>query len=328
MANISKPEVPEGSLGTLIDELHQLYRNAGEPSIRDITARTDPKVSRDTVHRTLRSGDLPKFQVLLSVVKALAGDEGRFAELWRAARMSEEGVDNAASSDVDDLDGRSSLSDHSVPIKVMIVDDHNLFRRGVEMVLREVEDCEVVASASDGVEAVEVASAAHPDVVLMDIRMPRMDGISATARLRQIDPSIKVIMVTMSNWSEDLMAALAAGASGYLVKDMELDELPRAIRAVAAGGTVITPGLADSAIRDYAQGQAGAMGDGRGFAILTPREREIVRLVGHAKTDAEISALLSISRNTVAAHIRNITQKTGLGSRGELIRFAIKRGLD
>ena len=196
------------------------------------------------------------------------------------------------------------------------------------MVLREVEDCEVVASASDGVEAVEVASAAHPDVVLMDIRMPRMDGISATARLRQIDPSIKVIMVTMSNWSEDLMAALAAGASGYLVKDMELDELPRAIRAVAAGGTVITPGLADSAIRDYAQGQAGAMGDGRGFAILTPREREIVRLVGHAKTDAEISALLSISRNTVAAHIRNITQKTGLGSRGELIRFAIKRGLD
>ena len=140
--------------------------------------------------------------------------------------------------------GRTQSLGHPEPIRTMIVDDHALFRRGLEMVLDEEEDIELVDQASDGSEAVEKAGESLPDVVLMDIRMPRSSGIEACRAMKEVAPSAKIVMLTISDEEEDLFEAIRAGASGYLLKDLPLDEVAETVRAVHDGQSLINPSMA------------------------------------------------------------------------------------
>jgi two-component system NarL family response regulator len=215
------------------------------------------------------------------------------------------------------------------PIRVLIVDDHALFRRGLEMVLEEQEDIEVVGEGSDGNEAVEKAGDLLPDVVLMDIRMPRRGGIEACTAIKNVVPSAKIVMLTISDEEEDLFEAIKAGASGYLLKEISIDEVPQAVRAVQGGQSLISPSMASKLIIEFAalskrsaerQQQVPA-------PKLTDREMEVLRLVAKGLGNREIAKELFISENTVKNHVRNILEKLQLHSRMEAVVYAVREKL-
>jgi DNA-binding NarL/FixJ family response regulator len=215
------------------------------------------------------------------------------------------------------------------PIRVLIVDDHALFRRGLEMVLEEQGDIEVVGEGSDGNEAVEKAGDLLPDVVLMDIRMPRRGGIEACTAIKNAVPSAKIVMLTISDEEEDLFEAIKAGASGYLLKEISIDEVPQAVRAVQGGQSLISPSMASKLITEFAalakrsaerQQQVPA-------PKLTDREMEVLRLVAKGLGNREIAKELFISENTVKNHVRNILEKLQLHSRMEAVVYAVREKL-
>jgi DNA-binding NarL/FixJ family response regulator len=215
------------------------------------------------------------------------------------------------------------------PIRVLIVDDHALFRRGLEMVLEEQGDIEVVGEGSDGNEAVEKAGDLLPDVVLMDIRMPRRGGIEACTAIKSAVPSAKIVMLTISDEEEDLFEAIKAGASGYLLKEISIDEVPQAVRAVQGGQSLISPSMASKLITEFAalakrsaerQQQVPA-------PKLTDREMEVLRLVAKGLGNREIAKELFISENTVKNHVRNILEKLQLHSRMEAVVYAVREKL-
>jgi two-component system NarL family response regulator len=215
------------------------------------------------------------------------------------------------------------------PIRVLIVDDHALFRRGLEMVLEEQSDIEVVGEGSDGNEAVEKAGDLLPDVVLMDIRMPRRGGIEACTAIKNAVPSAKIVMLTISDEEEDLFEAIKAGASGYLLKEISIDEVPQAVRAVQGGQSLISPSMASKLITEFAalakrsaerQQQVPA-------PKLTDREMEVLRLVAKGLGNREIAKELFISENTVKNHVRNILEKLQLHSRMEAVVYAVREKL-
>ncbi len=215
------------------------------------------------------------------------------------------------------------------PIRVLIVDDHALFRRGLEMVLEEQGDIEVVGEGSDGNEAVEKAGDLLPDVVLMDIRMPRRGGIEACTAIKSAVPSAKIVMLTISDEEEDLFEAIKAGASGYLLKEISIDEVPQAVRAVQGGQSLISPSMASKLITEFAalakrsaerQQQVPA-------PKLTDREMEVLRLVAKGLGNREIARELFISENTVKNHVRNILEKLQLHSRMEAVVYAVREKL-
>jgi two-component system NarL family response regulator len=215
------------------------------------------------------------------------------------------------------------------PIRVLIVDDHALFRRGLEMVLEEQGDIEVVGEGSDGNEAVEKAGDLLPDVVLMDIRMPRRGGIEACTAIKSTVPSAKIVMLTISDEEEDLFEAIKAGASGYLLKEISIDEVPQAVRAVQGGQSLISPSMASKLITEFAalakrsaerQQQVPA-------PKLTDREMEVLRLVAKGLGNREIAKELFISENTVKNHVRNILEKLQLHSRMEAVVYAVREKL-
>src|SRR5437588_11769082 len=168
------------------------------------------------------------------------------------------------------------------PIRVLIVDDHALFRRGLQMVLAEEADIEVVGEASDGAEAVEKAGQALPDVVLMDIRMPRSSGIEACRAMKELAPSAKIVMLTISDEEEDLFEAIRAGASGYLLKDIPLDEVAEAVRAVHGGQSLINPSMAGKLLTEFATLAKRDSEEERAQHVappkLTDREMEVLKL--------------------------------------------------
>ena len=219
---------------------------------------------------------------------------------------------------------------HAEPIRVLIVDDHALFRRGLEMVLKEEADIEVVGEASDGTEAVARAAEALPDVVLMDIRMPRSSGIEACRSMKTASPSAKIVMLTISDEEEDLFDAIKAGASGYLLKDIPLDEVAESVRAVHEGQSLINPSMAAKLINEFAT-LARSEDEERAEQVpapkLTDREMEVLKLVAKGSSNRDIARVLFISENTVKNHVRNILEKLQIHSRMEAVMVAVREKL-
>jgi len=213
-------------------------------------------------------------------------------------------------------------------IRVVIVDDHALFRRGLDLVLSEEPDIKVVGEAADGIEAVHRAEEMAPDVVVMDVRMPRSTGIEAARRIRERLPDTKVIMLTVSDSEEDLYASVKAGASGYLLKEISIEELADAVRAVARGHSLISPSMASKLLTEFNALVQQAEERHRSFLpSLTDRELDVLKLVAKGLSNREISEELYISENTVKNHVRNILEKLHLHSRMEAVVYAMREKL-
>jgi len=214
------------------------------------------------------------------------------------------------------------------PIRVLIVDDHALFRRGLEMVLEGEDDIEVAGEASDGDEAVERAEQLTPDIVLMDVRMPKRSGIEATRTIKDTSPSTKVLMLTNSDEETDLYDAIKAGASGYLLKEISIEEVSNAVRSVHAGQSLISPSMAGKLLTEFAT--ISKRRDERAqlpTPRLTERELEVLKLVAKGMNNRDIGAELFISENTVKNHVRNILEKLHLHSRMEAVVYAVREKL-
>ena len=219
---------------------------------------------------------------------------------------------------------------HAEPIRTMIVDDHALFRRGLEMVLDEEPDIELVGQASDGTEAVEKAAESLPDIVLMDIRMPRSNGIEACRAMKEAAPSAKIVILTISDEEEDLFEAIRAGASGYLLKDIPLDEVADTVRAVHGGQSLINPSMAGKLLTEFAT-LAKRDDEERAQELpaprLTEREMQVLKLVARGMNNRDIAKELFISENTVKNHVRNILEKLQIHSRMEAVMVAVREKL-
>lgn len=214
------------------------------------------------------------------------------------------------------------------PIRVLIVDDHALFRRGLELVLSEEEDIDVVGEANDGVEGVERAGELVPDVVLMDVRMPRVGGIEAARTIRERLPTTKVIMLTVSDDERDLYEAVLAGANGYLLKEVSIEEVADAVRAVVRGHSLISPSMASKLLHEF--NELARQVEERQRATsprLTERELQVLKLVAKGLSNREIADELYIAENTVKNHIRNVLEKLNLHSRMEAVVYAMREKL-
>jgi DNA-binding NarL/FixJ family response regulator len=213
-------------------------------------------------------------------------------------------------------------------LRVLIVDDHALFRRGLQMVLRQEDDIDVVGEAADGHEAVDKAQELMPDVVLMDVRMPGQSGIKATERIRDNLPHAKILMLTISDEEVDLYDAIKAGASGYLLKEISIDEVADAVRSVWAGQSRISPSMASKLLTEFAAMSRRAEERQQLPAPrLTDREMEVLKLVAQGMNNRDIAKELFISENTVKNHIRNILEKLHLHSRMEAVVYAVREKL-
>jgi two-component system NarL family response regulator len=213
-------------------------------------------------------------------------------------------------------------------LRVMVADDHALFRRGLQMVLEAEPDIDLVGEASDGVEAVEKSQELMPDVILMDVRMPKRSGIEAASQIKDLLPHVKILMLTISDEEADLYDAIKAGASGYLLKEIPIEEVADAIRSVWAGQSRISPSMASKLLNEFAA-MSKASGDRSHIPAprLTDREMEVLRLVAKGMNNRDIAKELYISENTVKNHIRNILEKLHLHSRMEAVVYAVREKL-
>ncbi len=213
-------------------------------------------------------------------------------------------------------------------LRVMVADDHALFRRGLQMVLEAEPDIDLVGEASDGVEAVERSQELMPDVILMDVRMPKRSGIEAASQIKDLLPHVKILMLTISDEEADLYDAIKAGASGYLLKEIPIEEVADAIRSVWAGQSRISPSMASKLLNEFAA-MSKATGDRSQIPAprLTDREMEVLRLVAKGMNNRDIAKDLYISENTVKNHIRNILEKLHLHSRMEAVVYAVREKL-
>jgi two-component system response regulator NreC len=222
-------------------------------------------------------------------------------------------------------------------IRIMLVDDHDIVRTGLRSYLQTQPGMEVVAEARDGQEAVRLAIETRPNIILMDITMPHMDGLDATRQLRSLSPESLILALTVHEDKQYFMEMLAAGASGYLTKQAAADELVSAIRAVANGNVYLQPALARWLLDDY-QRLARKSGetmrphsekaeDVVGLDILSARERQVLEMVGQGLNNDEIGRKLELSPKTIARHRERIMNKLNMHSRTELVKFAIRTGL-
>ena len=213
-------------------------------------------------------------------------------------------------------------------IRVMICDDHALFRRGLIMVLESEDGVEVVGEAEDGDESIRKAADLAPDVILMDVRMPRVSGIEATRAIADVVPTAKILMLTVSDEEEDLYEAIKAGATGYLLKEISIEEVASAIRAVVSGQSLISPSMASKLLNEFTN-LAKKADERQAVATprLTERELEVLRLVAQGMSNREIAGELYISENTVKNHVRNILEKLHLHSRMEAVVYAVREKL-
>jgi DNA-binding NarL/FixJ family response regulator len=214
-------------------------------------------------------------------------------------------------------------------IRVLIADDQALVRAGFKMILDAEDDLEVVGEAADGVEAVELARKLEPDVVLMDIRMPQLDGIEATRRVIALDgtPPARVLMLTTFDLNEYVYEALRAGASGFLLKDVPPEQLAAGIRIVAQGEALLAPSITKRLIQEFASGAVTPAKPPKGMDELTARELEVFKLVARGLSNAEIAAELIVSETTVKTHVARVLMKLGLRDRVQAVVLAYESGV-
>jgi DNA-binding NarL/FixJ family response regulator len=209
------------------------------------------------------------------------------------------------------------------PIRVLIADDHTVVRDGLAAVLSRRPDITVVGEASNGVEAVEKAAQLHPDVILMDLRMPEMDGAEAMRRIRERDPEVRFLVLTTFDNDEYIFEAIQAGAKGYLLKDASREDLFRAVAAVYRGESLIQPAVASRVLDRFVElSQRTVPGE-----TLSEREIEVLRLMARGAANKEIAAALFISESTVKTHIANIFQKLDVNDRTEAVTTALQKGI-
>jgi DNA-binding NarL/FixJ family response regulator len=209
-------------------------------------------------------------------------------------------------------------------VRIVLADDHALVRQGIRALLDKIEHVAVVAEVGDGLEAVNVAKAEKADVVLMDIKMPGLNGLEALIRLRKECPDIRVIMLSMCAGDEYFQMALDAGASGYVLKDADRSELELALKTVARGETYLTPAVAQYAVQSYRNRMIRKDGP---LATLTSRQREILQLMAEGNTSKEIAARLALSIRTVESHRADIMERLGVHDMPGLVLIALRAGL-
>lgn len=212
------------------------------------------------------------------------------------------------------------------PIRVLVVDDQELFRRGLTMLLGQDADIQVVGEAEDGISGTELATTLAPDVVLLDVRMPRRTGVEACRAIKEAVPAAKIIMLTVSDEEADLYETVKNGASGYLLKDSSIEEVAQAVRVVQEGQSLISPSMAVKLIDEFKQMSRTDKEQSPGLK-LTERELEVLRLVAKGMNNREVAKELFISENTVKNHVRNILEKLQLHSRMEAVMYAMKEKL-
>lgn len=211
-------------------------------------------------------------------------------------------------------------------MRVLVVDDHTLVREGIRLLLESAPYIEVVGEAGDGLEALEKVRQLKPDIVLMDVAMPRLGGVEATKRIKQEFPSVQVLALTIHDNEEYLFQMLQAGACGYVLKKARPEELIAALEAAERGEVYLSPGMAKSLVEDYLKRvEAGEEEDS--YHRLTDREREILKLIAEGYTNPEIARMLHLSVKTVQAHRAHIMEKLNLHRPAELIKYAIRKGL-
>jgi DNA-binding NarL/FixJ family response regulator len=212
-------------------------------------------------------------------------------------------------------------------IRVLIADDQALVRAGFRMILDAEDDLMVVGEAADGLAAVEQAQRAKPDVVLMDIRMPELDGIEATRRVLAVAPDVRVLMLTTFDLNEYVYDALRAGASGFLLKDTPPEELAAGIRVVARGDALLAPSITRRLIHEFAQAAPAAPTPPPGLEDLTERELEVFKLMARGLSNAEIAAELIVSETTVKTHVARVLMKLGVRDRVQAVVLAYESGI-
>jgi DNA-binding NarL/FixJ family response regulator len=213
-----------------------------------------------------------------------------------------------------------------VTTRVLLADDQALVRAGFRMIVEDQPDMQVVGEAGDGRQAVSLAARTEPHVVLMDIRMPEMDGIEATTLITQGEPGPRVVILTTFDLDEYVHNALTAGASGFLLKDLPPDELVAAIRAVAAGDALLAPSVTRRLIEQFARARPNQQTAAR-LEQLSGRELEVLRLIAQGMSNAEIASALLLGRSTVKTHVGNLLEKLSLRDRVQLAIFAYESGL-
>lgn len=217
-------------------------------------------------------------------------------------------------------------------LRVLVVDDHALYRRGLVMELENAPDLEVIAEASDGAEAVDSAVALAPDVVLMDVRMPGMDGIEATRRILEAAPTTRVLMLSVSDEPDDLIEAVKAGAAGYLLKETSIVDIADSARRVALGHSFVSPPLAGRLLEEFAalarRVEATADSEGvEGPSMLTAREVAVLESMAEGADNDAIAARTEMTAHAVRNHVRNILEKLHLASRTEAVLYAVRTRL-
>lgn len=211
-------------------------------------------------------------------------------------------------------------------LRVILADDHTLVRAGLRSLVEQLKDVTVVAEANDGHEVLAAAASHHPDVVLMDITMPRMNGFEAALRLKKEHPQVKIIILSMHASEEYVLQALRAGASGYLVKDSAPLELNLALQSVARGETYLSPPISRQVVESYMQRVGQGQAD-EPLALLTGRQREILQLIAEGSSTKDIARKLNLSVKTVETHRAQLMERLDIHDVAGLVRFAVRHGL-
>ncbi len=212
-------------------------------------------------------------------------------------------------------------------LRILLVDDHVLFRKGVTALLSSRQDMQVVGEAGDGLEAIALARGTLPDVILMDIGMPKCDGLEATRRIKREMPYAKIVMLTVSDEDQHLFEAIKSGAQGYLLKNLEPYQLYDMLESISRGEAPLSGAMAAKILEEFTRPDPGSAQEPEARDELTTREIDVLELVAEGKTNKEIASTLVISENTVKIHLRNILEKLHLQNRIQAAVYAVRQGL-